>query len=189
MTGAAWDSPVDIPLDFSDGESSTTTSDDDTTNEGTGEIPSVGTLYKGCYVLKSESAGSKMLVTLMAPGQNTTWSFDKNNQASIKKEMDEALLELAIDGISGWRLPTFDEMEYMRKNLDCIIKSIETINTPKKIIKPIINNQMFSYFYKTEDGDIKSYILCDKDLETYIREPASGTSFYLRAFATVSFNN
>lgn len=191
ISGASWEASVDIPLDFKNGESETTdTSTDDTEiSEGTGEIPPVGTLYKGCYVLKSESAGSKMLVTLMSPGYNKTWSFDKNDQSSIKEEMNEAIQNLAVDEISGWRLPTFEEMEYLRTNLSYIVNSIKEINNPVKKMEPLINSSSYSYFYKTENGDIKSYILCDKDLDSYIREPANGTSFYLRAFATVSFNN
>lgn len=49
MTGATWEASVDIPLDFKNGESETTddSNSDTAIDEGTGEIPSVGSLYKG----------------------------------------------------------------------------------------------------------------------------------------------
>lgn len=181
MTGAAWDSPVDIPLDFSDGESSTTTPGDDTTNKGTGEIPSVGSLYKGCYVLKSEDTGSKTVVTLMSIEERNALEFQQDDQNSMKKAIEEAIKGLAVDEISNWRLPTLDEMNFIKKYF------MEIRSYLIKLKEQILNPNNGFYFYETPDGMISSFNPKTGSIQD---SPKPGlSSFIVRAFATVSFNN
>lgn len=190
MTGATWDSPVDIPLDFSDGESSTTTSDDDTTNKGTGEVPSVGTLYKGCYVLKLENTGNKTIVTLMSSNEASNLTFNENDQSSIKAAIDKAMLQLTVPDITGWRLPTLEEIKYIANNNEYIKSQIQKIREEegnKSIIA--LKYATYSYYYqKTKDEIGLIFFSYDKEPEERTIQSEKG-SHILRAFATVSFNN
>lgn len=191
MTGATWDSPVDIPLDFSDGESSTTTPGDDTTNKGTGEIPSVGSLYKGCYVLKSEDTGSKTVVTLMSTETINALAYEydeknkKTDQASMEAAINETFKSWEVEGGPDLRLPTLDELLYVAKNLDFINSKLDEYEKSKFEIETPSSGRL-TYFYLTEDGEISTYSI--KSKLSYPNPTSKKKSLYLRGFATLSFS-
>lgn len=192
ITGATWDSPVDIPLDFSEGESSTTTPGDDTTNKGTGEIPSVGTLYKGCYVLKSEDTGSKTVVTLMSTQKINALAYEydekdeQQNQNSMEAAIEKTFKSWSADIEDGpdFRLPTLNELLYVAENLDFINSKLDGYEKSKFEIE--YNNGRLTYFYLTEDGEISTYSIMSK--RSYPNPTSGKKSLYLRGFATLSFS-
>ena len=99
--------------------------------------------------------------------------------------MNAALLELKIPEISGWRLPTLAELEYIGKeknyeNINDKIKKLNESLTDKIKTIQISGN---SYFY--DDGEIKSYNVVTNRSTTI----TNGKTSILRAFATLTFTN
>lgn len=187
MTGAIWEASVDIPLDFKNGESETTdTSTDDTEiSEGTGEIPSVGTLYKGCYVLKSENNGSKTIITLMSTETTNGLTYEKGSQTSMEAAIEEIFKNWKVEGGPDLRLPTLDELLYVNENLDLINSKLNYYG--EKEFKIGLANNSYTFFYLTEEEKISTYnIMTERDFP----DPASNKkTLYLRGFATISYNN
>ena len=134
---------------------------------------------------KSEESETNTVVTLMSPKDFNEWIFDVDDQTSIRSEMNAALLELKIPEISGWRLPTLAELEYIGKeknyeNINDKIKKLNESLTDKIKTIQISGN---SYFY--DDGEIKSYNVVTNRSTTI----TNGKTSILRAFATLTFTN
>lgn len=182
IKGVTWGVPVNITFSF-DGNGNTTEENPDGDdgngdggNEASGNAPAAGTLYKDCYVLKSEPTGNGTVVTLMSTGYKDDWSFEVGNQESIKSEIDAGIAALSVDGISGWRLPTFEELEYIKDNIQEISKNLTDNN--RYNFPP-----SFYYFFLTKDNKISSVYLSTGST----MEPGKGKSFILRAFTTITF--
>lgn len=145
-------------------------------------VPAAGTIYKGCYVLKSEASeasGKITTVTLLAPKQTCSLTFTENDQESIRSAIDNAITTLAVEGISGWRLPTTDEISYIMDNA----KDIDKIMTPPAFDQILLNT--YNYFYLSEDNTIKAM----NSSKTTV-EPKSGrASYYVRPIATLVFHS
>lgn len=85
ISGVEWAEDEEIEFDFGGKESGGT---DDNGDVETSDVPTVGTLYKGCYVLKSETNGGMTTLTLMYPeNYSQVWGFDKDDQESIEAEL------------------------------------------------------------------------------------------------------
>lgn len=121
ISGVEWAEDEEIEFDFGGKESGGT---DDNGDVETSDVPTVGTLYKGCYVLKSETNGGMTTLTLMYPeNYSQVWGFDKDDQESIEAELTTVLAGLSVEGISTeWRLPTLEEIEILGK---IIMKSMK----------------------------------------------------------------
>lgn len=175
LEGVMWAGERVITFSFDDegntsGTGGTTGGDNNTV---TGDVPEVGTIYKGCYVVSSEpQSDSSVRVTLMSVGHKFGLSFDQDDQASIKSAVDMAVGELAVDEISGWRLPVLDEIQFIVANYSDINKVIAGVSTDE--ISPYL-----SYFYQTPSGLISSY--CEQDT------PELNRGTRLRAVATLTF--
>ena len=106
----------------------------------------------------------------MTPTQTTGLSFTANNQSSIKTAVDNAISGLAVAGISGWRLPTLEEMELITEMANDINENLRdlSMNTLSR------ENSIF-YFFTKSDGTISSYkistgmTLDDLDNKTIVR--------------------
>lgn len=187
ISGVEWAEDEEIVFDFGGMESGETDDNGDVESGDVvqGQAPEAGTLYKGCYVLKSEESETNTVVTLMSPKDFNEWTFDVDDQTSIRSEMNAALLELKIPEISGWRLPTLAELEYIGKeknyeNINDKIKKLNESLTDKIKTIQISGN---SYFY--DDGEIKSYNVVTNRSTTI----TNGKTSILRAFATLTFTN
>lgn len=187
ISGVEWAEDEKIVFDFGGMESGETDDNGDVESGDVvqGQAPEAGTLYKGCYVLKSEESETNTVVTLMSPKDFNEWTFDVDDQTSIRSEMNAALLELKIPEISGWRLPTLAELEYIGKeknyeNINDKIKELNESLTDKIKTIQISGN---SYFY--DDGEIKSYNVVTNRSTTI----TNGKTSILRAFATLTFTN
>lgn len=187
ISGVEWAEDEEIVFDFGGMESGETDDNGDVESGDVvqGQAPEAGTLYKGCYVLKSEESETNTVVTLMSPKDFNEWIFDVDDQTSIRSEMNAALLELKIPEISGWRLPTLAELEYIGKeknyeNINDKIKKLNESLTDKIKTIQISGN---SYFY--DDGEIKSYNVVTNRSTTI----TNGKTSILRAFATLTFTN
>ena len=187
LTGATWAGERTITFEFDETNStgSETTDGNNTPDdpgndnpdgETTGEVingqaPAEGTNYQGCYVLSSvNNNDGTSTVTLMTPTQTTGLTFTANNQSSIKTAVDNAVSSLAVAGISGWRLPTLEEMEFLKEMADDVNDNLRDLSmTPLSV-----GNAAF-YFFTKADDTISSYkissgmTLDDLDNKTIVR--------------------
>ena len=185
ITGATWDEPIDITFNFDDNGSSTEENngnEDNNDDVTTGDSPLVGTAYKECYVLKSEKSGNNTVLTLMSATEKNSLDFTKGDQESIKAATENAIQELAVDGISGWRLPTQAEIEYVQTNLSNINNNIEALGFTR-----ITPNAQYWYYFTTSESQINVFNIIDG--RTISNLSPNSPSYVLRAFATVTITN
>lgn len=139
ITGATWLGERTISFEFD--ENGSTAADDgnggdngnnDTPGNAEG-FPAVGSFYQGCYVLKSIVAddGQSAELTLLSPNETTIGkayndaSFIGHPEA-LEALIDEKLAEADVDGISDWRLPTYNELNSIYASLDAINEAFES---------------------------------------------------------------
>ena len=205
ITGATWNGTKNINFNFDESGSTTDVNTDgevedeqkeEETNEetdktATGIAPQAGTLYKGCYVLRTEQTGSGTKVTLMSTTSEKGLVYIDNDQSSIKQAIDDKIRDIAAgtDGIEGLRLPTLEELKYIKDNVDAINDNLDNLGKSWFLIG---SGTLYSYYFLDEDGTIKSYC-------PYWDKPDSTTScistnlksernsIILRAFVTITF--
>lgn len=133
ITGATWLGERTISFEFDENGSSVVDdgnggdNGNNDTPDDTEDFPSVGSIYQGCYVLVSTIAddGQSAELTLLSPNETTIGKA--YNDASfighpevLEDLIDEKLAEADVDGISDWRLPTYDELNVIYAALDAI---------------------------------------------------------------------
>ena len=201
LTGATWAGERTITFEFD--EENVTGSEETTQDSGneqgggeqgggepsggnTGNItpgaaPAVGTNYNGTYVLSSENnSDGTVTVTLMSADQTTGLVFDRDDQASIREAVNDAIADLMvnIDGIDGWRLPNLDEMAIIQADYMNIKRALSDLG----FTELTTGDSTCWYFCTNADGNIVSYKI---DNGRMIR-PDDTT--LLRAFTTLTFN-
>ena len=139
ITGATWLGERMISFEFDESGSSTVDDDNGGGNgnneapDNTEDIPAVGSTYQGCYVLASTVAddGQSAELTLLSPNETTIGKA--YNDASfighpevLETLIDEKLAEADVDGISDWRLPTYDELNIIYAALNAINDTFES---------------------------------------------------------------
>ena len=176
ITGTTWAGTRNIIFTF-ENEENTSENDGDNGSE-TDEIPTVGSIYKGCYVLKSETTGNSTVVTLMT-GKEYRDGFTglASDMTAFRSAVDNAIAGISVEEITGWRLPSLDEIEMVKNNFLAINSALISND-----LTNLTNNNIL-YLYLDNQDDIKSFSL------------ANGYSFdakessFLRAFAQKTFNN
>ena len=139
ITGATWLGERTISFEFDENGSSAAddgnggdNGNNDTPGNAEG-FPAVGSTYQGCYVLKSIVAddGQSAELTLLSPNETTIGKA--YNDASfighpevLETLIDEKLAEADVDGISDWRLPTYDEQNIIYAALNAINDTFES---------------------------------------------------------------
>lgn len=166
LTGTEWAGDREITFDFD--EAGSTETDPEETVPGGGEtgdedvsaVPEVGTVYKGCYVLSSESTAGAKTVTLMSLKHLVHEFVGTETQEDIKKVADDVIGELTagVDGsITGWRLPTETELKYVKSNLDAIVENLRKIpNTSTYDIFTTTQTCLYGY-----DSSVKALSLAN----------------------------
>lgn len=173
ITGATWAGQIDVDFTFNNGE---------VTPPSKGNAPEVGTLYNDCYVLKSDNSSNKTVVTLMSTCYWNKLEFVKDDQESLKEAIAAAFSKFTVEGIDSWRLPTLDELRYIKEHIEEINQKL---NENDKEIFNIDFYGVYSYYFLDEDGLIKVYCPFRDEIED---SPNSGlASYVLRAFSTVEF--
>ena len=139
ITGATWLGERTISFKFDENGSSAAddgnggdNGNNDTPGNAEG-FPAVGSTYQGCYVLKSIVAddGQSAELTLLSPNETTIGkayndvSFIGHPEV-LEALIDEKLAEADVDGISDWRLPTYDELNIIYASLDAINMAFES---------------------------------------------------------------
>lgn len=201
LTGATWAGERTITFEFD--EENVTGSEETTQDSGneqggneqgggepsggnTGNItpgaaPAVGTNYNGTYVLSSENnSDGTVTVTLMSADQTTGLVFDRDDQASIREAVNDAIADLMvnIDDIDGWRLPNLDEMAIIQADYMNIKRALSDLG----FTELTTGDSTCWYFCTNADGNIVSYKI---DNGRMIK-PDDTT--LLRAFTTLTFN-
>ncbi len=105
ITGATWLGERTITFEFDESDNSSASGDD-----SSGELPSAGDTYKGCYVLAVDDADDHADVTLLAP---TELEFYDANATTMQANIDAALASVTTGDISGWEVPTTAEAHLM----------------------------------------------------------------------------
>lgn len=105
ITGATWLGERTITFEFDESDNSSASGDD-----SSGELPSAGDTYKGCYVLAVNDADDHADVTLLAP---TELEFYDANATTMQANIDAALASVTSGDISGWEVPTTAEAQLM----------------------------------------------------------------------------
>ena len=117
ITGSVWKGEKNISFEFNE-SGSTGVEDENTGNEGEsseeeppviGDIPAVGSIYQGCYVLSVSKTDGTAEVLLLSPNRKVMSYADKIESDAALAAIDAALPDCAVDGISGWRLMTEEE--------------------------------------------------------------------------------
>lgn len=141
--------------------------------------------------MKTEQIGSGTKVTLMSTTSEKGLVYIDNDQSSIKQAIDDKISDIAAgtDGIEGLRLPTLEELKYIKDNVDAINDNLDNLGKSRFLIG---SGTLYSYYFLDEDGTIKSYC-------PYWDKPDSTTScistnlksernsIILRAFVTITF--
>ncbi|MBO4826535.1 MAG: FimB/Mfa2 family fimbrial subunit [Prevotella sp.] len=169
ITGAEWKGERTISFDFD--ESGSNTSGDSPNDNGSsdGDLPAVGTLYQGCYVL----ANNGTTATLLSPNEasigksHTTYTYDAEG---LNEAISNLIATTAVDGISGWRLPTLAE-------LNAIYSASEMANALFEADGGMALVNARRYFYTDADGNLLYRMLSTPDMSgdadfpstTYVR--------------------
>ena len=183
ITGATWAGQIDVDFTLNNGEVTPPSEGNvDVDAEVKGNAPEVGTLYNDCYVLKSDNSSNKTVVTLMSTCYWNKLEFVKDDQESLKEAIDAAFSKFTVEGIDSWRLPTLDELRYIKEHIEEINQKL---NENDKEIFNIDFYGVYSYYFLDEDGLIKVYCPYRDEI---VDSPNSGlASYVLRAFSTVKF--
>lgn len=172
ITGAAWKGERTISFDFDESGSSSGSTDEGNGDEGgssDGDLPAVGTLYQGCYVL----ANNGTTATLLSPNEasigksHTAYTYDAEG---LSETISNLIAATAVDGISGWRLPTLAE-------LNAIYSASETANALFEADGGTVLTNARRYFYTDADGNLLYRMLSTPDMSgdadfpstTYVR--------------------
>ena len=116
ITGSTWLGERTISFKFDENGSSAAddgnggdNGNNDTPGNAEG-FPAVGSTYQGCYVLKSIYNDASFI----------------GHPEVLEALIDEKLAEADVDGISDWRLPTYDELNSIYASLDAINEAFES---------------------------------------------------------------
>lgn len=194
IVGAEWAGTKDIAFNFDSSNLASSDEENDSDNQGIqqGNAPQVGTLYKGCFVLRSSQDGDNTVITLLSPTEVNKLKISQSKDAevvqqSIKDATATALSSVAVDGISGWRLPTKEEMEYLDQNTETINAQMETLDAGLTTITQKKGAYNCGYFFEDTDGNVYVYTLVTGVID---ETPSSERATYkVRGFATLTFSN
>lgn len=190
ISGATWGGTTVINFTFNGSGSQTVNSGNDDNGGGdnnggnnnddeddvvSGTAPTVGSVYQECYVLSAadDNTGNYTLVTLMHKTDEVI-----EGTGTIQAEIEAALSNFDINGITGWRLPTEDELSAVRSNLTIINQTLEGIDGGEQFVNDF-------YYYQSNNG-IKSAYINNSNAFTLNLTPQKDQR--LRPFTTLKFH-
>lgn len=183
ITGEDWAGERIINFDFDETGSNVSEpeqpGDGDDNTSSTEEAPAVGTIYKGAYVLMSESQDDgSTKVTLMTAKTKTGLSFTFSDIVTISAAVAEAKEGLISEQeiTNGWRLPTVEEMAAVSEMgmgyLNSEFKKLDGVD-------PFVDYM----FCTTADNEISGYDLTRSSFALNFLDEKSG----LRLFNVMTF--
>ena len=188
ISGTEWAGTRDITFEMTDTQEETDSEDKgdkgDSGETTTATAPEVGTIYMGkCFVVRNvtdETTGN-VTTTLMTVNEKSGLTDTKDHtQAEWKNLTDAGLAELAVDGVSEWRLPTEEELkcaiEYVDANSETAYSTITGAGGANMGVTNVY------WFFKDSNGNIKQL---GKQNSYNALTPDKSTR--LRGFTTVTF--
>ena len=164
ITGAEWKGERTISFDFDESGSSSGDTPNDN-GRGDGDLPAVGTLYHGCYVL----ANNGTTATLLSPNEASigqSYRAYTDNADGLAETISNLITATGVDGISGWRLPTLAE-------LNAIYSASETANALFETVGGTTLANARRYFYTDADGNLLCRALNTPDMSGDADFPAA----------------
>ena len=190
ITGATWAGERTITFEFDETNSTNSGNNDPGNNDPgnnnnndalDGPAPTVGSNYNGTYVLRAVDNGDNTTtVTLMSPTQTTGLSFTANDQESISTAVSEAIAGLAVAGISGWRLPTKDELKYINDNFNAVNSGLTALESAG-----FVRISFSSHYFSINSNN--QYV--EYSLSINPTEFTPDENSVVRAFTTLTFKN
>ena len=201
LTGATWAGERTITFEFDETNStgSETSGNNDEPNDPNndnpgddtpgevinGQAPAEGTSYQGAYVLKSDvNADNTSTVTLMAAKHVKDLTIPNDPEAATAT-INNAIASLAIDGISGWRLPTTDELDYLTEYCETINENLIALYTQAACNTFSTNGYYFIYL---ANQTLSSYRSSGKNQSTKYNTDFTNATI-VRAVTTLTFKN
>lgn len=184
IIGAEWAGEKDIVFGFYG--SGTTTDDEPDGGDGGSvgvDVPEPGSLYMDkYYVLRAEEGDGVTVVTLMTVMDMAALDFDPDDMESVRQAVEAGIKELAdgSDGVTGWRLPVWEEMDYINVNFTEV--RLDIMGYGSDVLPGAYN----PYFFMKEDGGtqtISSYVFSGDGWALDIFDERTR----LRAFTTIDF--
>lgn len=194
ISGDEWAGTEDITFSFDkSGAVGGTTSPSTPNTPGTGNAPAEGTAYMGCYVLHSEVVNGQTVVTLIGAKQtrfDKLWVYNFNtDQTNLKNKIDELTpaLENAQELKTGWRLPTFEELNYISaKGQSAINTDINSINANAAQQIEKVNVSMHYLYQDDTTQNVYEATVTNNPAFKYLGVSTS-TNTMLRLFQTFTF--
>jgi hypothetical protein len=158
ITGATWLGERTISFEFDENGSSAVDYDNDSSGDNNSstvsDLPAVGSTYQGCYVLTNDGTTATLLSpNEMAIGMKRT---DFDTTADMEDAIAERIGQAAVDGISGWRLPTVTELNHMYSATDDINAAFSSEGTVLTATR--------KYLYTDNDGNVMARTLNQPDM-------------------------
>ena len=176
INGVEWDGTDSWNIDADERTFTSDEGNDDSGSEVDDSAPKAGSVYKGCYVLKTETKGGVTKAVLVTPDSKQSLTFTNGDNSSISEAVNKAIHELSVEGITTWRLPTLDEILYIKDHAEEINKSL-----PSSISRFPPSGS--SYYFLDDNSNICVYYMASGATDA----PKSGKASIVRPFATVSF--
>ena len=149
-------------------------------------IPTVGSIYEdAALVLSAVPGDNETVVTLMSIAESSGLVFE-DNQESVNSVVKEAVNDLAVSGISGWRLATTEEMKYVIDNKEMINSWLVDNGKPEFKIEVGTGGSVYSYYFENESGNVKIMNSWTGSISENLPKSDRTTSI-LRAFTTITF--
>ena len=176
ITGATWLGERTISFEFDENGSSTSAEDnsslDDENNSTVCDLPAIGTIYQGCYVLTNDGTAA----TLLSPNEVAigTMRTDFATTADMEDAIAERINQTAVDGISGWRMPTVVELNRMYSATDEINAAFSSDGTALTATR--------KYLYTDSEGNVVTRTLNQPDMAGFEDFQANA---YVRPVVTI----
>lgn len=177
IIGGDWGTPVDVKFDFGSANQS---DGDDVEDDGYGseedgaDLPEVGTIWNGAIVAavtENSSLETEMLLLSLEE-----WDIDTS-------QVEDVTGSYSVNGISGWRLPTYEEA--------VILRSAFTGENRRKL-----NERIAEYDDTLYGIDGEERYLCDKSgsyysfifsVGTSITQAGNKRTYYTRLVKNISY--
>lgn len=158
IKGEDWAGDKDIAFDLTSDEdiNEPTPGKPDTEDKDYG-TPVVGQLYAlgQCYVVNAQDNGNGTITYLLMTtkrGEKVVSESEEIGQTELKARVEKIISQLSVTGISGWRLPTKDEISLMKEQTDSYSNLVD------KSKSMTINH---TYFYQKDANTIDAIKLAD----------------------------
>ncbi|MBQ3699369.1 MAG: FimB/Mfa2 family fimbrial subunit [Prevotella sp.] len=185
ITGVQWDGTTTIEFTFN--ENGSTGSFDDSGNDNQnddgieeGAAPAATTIYKDCYVFSTtdDETGEYKIVKLLYNNEVDITGTGKT-QEEVMTEINAALPTFSINGITGWKLPSAEEVDIFKSLIPSANSNFENIDGAKKI-----STSSEGYYYM-DDVTLKTFYR--NSTYTLLDQPFTSGQ-HLRPVKTLKFN-